>query len=121
VATDIDRHLDVLAILSFAMAGLTSAFLLAMLFGAGAMFGFGFGRPGGMETVMIGFVLVPAIAIVGLYVAAGVGLKNRRSGSRVLAIVVSALSLLSFPLGTAYGVYGLYVLTRPNADAALAA
>jgi hypothetical protein len=53
-----------------------------------------------------GFLLVlSAPAIIG-----GWGLIKGKSWSRVLMIVISALHLLSFPFGTALGVYGLWVL-----------
>jgi hypothetical protein len=50
-------------------------------------------------------LLVSAPAIIG-----GWGLIKGKSWSRVLMIVISALHLLSFPIGTALGIYGLWVL-----------
>lgn len=50
-------------------------------------------------------LLVSAPAIIG-----GWGLIKGKSWSRVLMIVISALHLLSFPVGTALGIYGLWVL-----------
>jgi hypothetical protein len=41
-------------------------------------------------------------------VVAGLGLRRERASSRIWAIVASILALLSFPLGTALGVYGLW-------------
>ena len=63
-------------------------------------------------------------AVVALFIAAvslpgiigGAGLLKRRSWSRILVIVLCCLNLLSFPIGTAVGVYGLWVLTRPEAQ-----
>jgi hypothetical protein len=53
-----------------------------------------------------GFLLIlSAPSIIG-----GWGLIKGKSWSRVLMIVISALHLLSFPIGTALGVYGLWVL-----------
>jgi hypothetical protein len=53
-----------------------------------------------------GFLLIlSAPAIIG-----GWGLIKGKSWSRVLMIVISALHLLSFPFGTALGIYGLWVL-----------
>jgi hypothetical protein len=61
----------------------------------------------GVIGVIIGiFLLALALpAILG-----GWGLLNYRSWSRILMIVISGLSLLHFPLGTALGIYGLWVL-----------
>src|ERR1700675_446055 len=49
-----------------------------------------------------------ALSVPGVVV--GLGLLNLRPWARVLGIVVSALTLLHIPVGTALGVYGLWVL-----------
>ena len=43
-------------------------------------------------------------------VIAGWGLLDRQSWARILAIVLAFISLLNFPLGTALGIYTLWVL-----------
>ncbi len=65
---------------------------------------------------------VPIVAVVGICVAVfllvlaapviigGWGLLNFRPWSRMLMIVLSVLHLIHIPLGTALGVYGLWVL-----------
>jgi O-antigen/teichoic acid export membrane protein len=58
-------------------------------------------------------LLMAALGLPGLL--AGYGLLRRRSWARVLAIVVGILSLLNFPVGTAIGVYTLWVLMQPAA------
>ena len=55
--------------------------------------------------IAIFFLVLAAPAIIG-----GVGLLNFRPWSRVLMIIVSLFHLLHIPLGTALGVYGLWVL-----------
>ena len=59
--------------------------------------------------------LLPIIAIVSVVTAflaflVGFSLMTRQSWGRVLAIVVAILSLLKFPIGTALGIYTLWVL-----------
>jgi len=49
--------------------------------------------------------------------AAGFGLLARKNWGRILAIVVSMLGLLNFPLGTLIGVYALWVLFQDSAQA----
>jgi len=50
---------------------------------------------------------------------AGWRLRRRDPRVRVLGIVLSALTLLSFPLGTVLGAYGLWaLLSRPRAESA---
>ncbi len=58
-------------------------------------------------TVMIGLSIIVAAAGIA---AAGVGLLQYRSWGRTVALVVSALFLFKFPVGTAIGIYALWVL-----------
>jgi hypothetical protein len=51
------------------------------------------------------------------FIAAGLGVRRRSAWARVGAMVLGALSLLSFPIGTALGGYALWALTRPDAAA----
>lgn len=60
----------------------------------------------------VSLVLV-TLAIPGL--VAGYGLLTRKSWGRILAIVVGILSLINFPLGTAVGIYTLWVLFQEEA------
>jgi hypothetical protein len=59
-----------------------------------------------------GFFMVGAIAGA----LAGWGLLDRRPWARTLAIVLGVLALFDFPLGTALGVYTLWVLASSNAE-----
>jgi len=58
-------------------------------------------------------LLMAALGLPGLL--AGYGLLKRKSWARVLAIVVGILGLVNFPVGTAIGLYTLWVLTQPAA------
>lgn len=60
-------------------------------------------------------VLVLAKGVAGLF--AGIGLLQRAGWSRMLTLVLACISLLSFPFGTAIGVYSLWVLLSANAEA----
>lgn len=68
----------------------------------------------GMVGTFIG-LLMAALAIPGMI--AGWGLLKRKNWGRVLGIVVGVFSLMNFPLGTAIGVYTLYVLLQEEAPA----
>ena len=46
---------------------------------------------------------------------AGFGLLREKNWGRILAIIVSFFNLLWFPIGTALGIYGLWVLLRKEA------
>ncbi len=63
----------------------------------------------------IGGALFFAILIVSLpSIIAGAGLLKYRPWARILTIVLSAIDLLNVPLGTALGIYGLWVLLARN-------
>jgi hypothetical protein len=56
------------------------------------------------------FVLIVILALSIPGIIAGVGLLSYRPWARILTIVLSILDLVSFPFGTALGIYGLWVL-----------
>jgi hypothetical protein len=100
-------HLKILGWLYVANGGLVllvAAVLGTMLGAAGvasasAMFG--------ILAIAVGF----GIAIFGLpSLICGWGLLNYRPWARVLGIILSALNLANFPVGTLIGGYGLWVL-----------
>jgi hypothetical protein len=47
---------------------------------------------------------------------AGIGLLKQKGWARTLAIILAVLALASFPIGTAAGIYTLWVLTRTETD-----
>ena len=59
-------------------------------------------------------LLVSAFAIAG--VIAGWGLLAHFPWARMLAIILGCISLIHFPLGTALGIYTLWVLVPEGAD-----
>ena len=56
-------------------------------------------------AVVVGFVV---ILFASFTLFAGFKVKNEQPIGRILGIIVSCLVLLSFPIGTALGVYGLW-------------
>src|SRR5689334_22149460 len=58
-------------------------------------------------------LLLAILALPGML--AGYGLLKGRPWGRVLAIVVAILGLINFPVGTAIGIYALWVLLQPAA------
>lgn len=55
------------------------------------------------------------VALAAPGVLAGFGLLKRKSWARPLAMVLGILNLMSFPFGTAVGVYTLWVLMQEDA------
>ena len=70
----------------------------------------------GPFMAVIGVVVVLVICCVSLpALIGGIGLLRMRNWSRIFMIVISILHLLSFPIGTALGVYGIWVLFQDEA------
>ena len=115
-ARDYGTHITVLAWINIgfsALFGFIGIFALFFLTGIGMV-------SQDVEAMSIlGFVglaaalFFSALAIPGL--AAGYGLLKRRAWGRVLAIIVAVLDLFNIPVGTAIGVYALWLLTHHHA------
>ena len=71
----------------------------------------------GIVRPMMHFIGILLAAKAAAGIIAGVGILQRAEWSRMLAIVLGCISLLSVPFGTAIGIYTLWVLLSPNADA----
>ena len=56
------------------------------------------------------------LVIAGVGIAAGSGLLMRQSWARMLTIVFGAISLIDIPLGTALGIYTLWVLLPAESE-----
>ena len=79
----------------------------------------GFLWPPGMVWMssFIPLVLIATALTAVLALIAGYGLLTRRPWGRVLGIVVGILALLKFPIGTALGIYSLWVLAPAQSGA----
>jgi hypothetical protein len=68
---------------------------------------------GGILFIVIGLVVAAMVgAVSGCTIYAGRCLRSRRN--RTFVMVVAAIMCLSFPVGTALGVWTLMVLSRPE-------
>lgn len=64
----------------------------------------------------MGIFLAGAMSLLALPgIIAGYGLLKRRPWARMVAVVLGILGLVNVPLGTALGIYTLWVLFRPDA------
>ena len=116
-------HVKVLGILhiAFGALGVIGAIVLLLIFGGIAGLVGHSGDHGAAVAVPILsglggilFLLVMALSLPGLVV--GVGLLEHRSWARIGGIVLSALNLMNVPIGTALGVYGLWVLLNRETE-----
>lgn len=114
-----EQHLQILGVLTGIQGGLAlvGALAIAIVMGvAGYTMGLDPGNevPGPLFAAIFGIIAFLLAAVGIFYIVTGIGLWRQRSWSRVLGFIASALALLHVPLGTAYGIYGFYVLTRPE-------
>ena len=65
---------------------------------------------------LLGFIALLLLVKAAAGMIAGVGLIQRQAWARILALVLAFIALIDVPLGTALGVYSLWVLLAPNAD-----
>jgi hypothetical protein len=108
------NHVKVLAYLHIAFGAILIFFGLLALLLFGGLAGIA-GRSDDIFVVPVLRGLGGAVFVVMLLlglpeIIAAWGLLNFRPWARVLTIILSAIHLMNVPLGTALGVYGLWVL-----------
>ena len=112
-----EQHVKVLAILNIVMGilgVLAAVIVLIVMGGVGLIVSSNGEADGAMVGTMLGgigalvFVFIAVLSVPGII--AGYGLLHYRPWAPMLSIVISALNLLSFPFGTALGIYGLWIL-----------
>lgn len=109
-----DKHITVLSILYIGSGALLilAACLAALFLIGGGIAGHGVPLAAFLLMLAIGFLAVlPILSIVG-----GWGLRQRKPWARNLVLVLGFLSLLNVPLGTALGMYTIWLLMQEEAD-----
>ena len=116
------QHINILGWLYIVFGGIGVLMGVLFMIGAGLV-----GAAAGAEDASaglmaggIGFFIAIIIAVMSLpSIIAGWGLLKRKRWSRMLAIVLGAISLLSIPIGTLLGIYTIWALTKPESQAML--
>jgi hypothetical protein len=112
----VQNHVQLVGILWLVLSALTAVGGVALLTLGNVVFAH-LREMGGPSDVPTGFltalfttlgILLLAKAVIGFL--GGWGLLRRESWGRIVALVLAFLGLLNFPLGTALGVYTLWVL-----------
>lgn len=112
------QHVKILAILHIVLGGLgvLAALIVMAVFGglAGLVNFTDSGQDAVFGSAVLGLIgaavtiVVLVLSVPGLI--AGIGLLTFQPWARILTIVLSALELPGFPIHTALGIYGLWVL-----------
>jgi len=112
---DMEKHVTLVAALNIGMAalGVVAAIIIFVAVTGGGLLS---GDPEAMAitslvgSLVAGFLIIlSAPAIIG-----GIGMLKHKSWARVLMMIVAALNLPGIPLGTALGVYTLWVLLQDD-------
>lgn len=113
-------HVRILAVLNIVMGCLSLLVGIGLLMFFGGLGVFASVAGGGQDPdawialpvmgAIGGIVFVSLVVVATPQIVGGIGLLKEKPWARILMIVVSALSLLSIPIGTAMGIYGLWVL-----------
>ena len=118
-----ETHAKVLGILNvvFGSLGLAGAVVLVVVFGGVAGLVTADGDPGAAVAVSILGVTGAALVLFTILtslpaIVIGLGLYRLRPWSRIWGIVLSIVSLIAFPFGTALGLYGLWVLFSKDGE-----
>ena len=113
-----EGHVKTLGILhiAFGALGVVGALVVLLIFGgAAALVNMNapeldaeiaasiIGIAGGAIALLVLVLSVPGIIV-------GVGLYGLRPWARIFGVVISALDIVNVPIGTAIGIYGLWVL-----------
>jgi hypothetical protein len=112
-----ESHKKILGVIYIVSAMLQGLLMLAFSFIFTLILGFVLGDADPADAAVIGFILkvldyIPAFIIIVLVLPsliAGIGLLARQDWALTMAMIVGCLKLFSFPVGTAIGVYALWV------------
>lgn len=117
-----ERHIKIVGILYIALGvfGVLVAMVLLFVVGEGGpMMG---DRYSVEATKIVMAIVIGALLLFSvLGIIGGIGLLQRRSWARPLVIILAALNLFNFPLGTAVGIYALWAMLKPETQALLSA
>ena len=116
-AQRLEDHKKILGVL-YVVTGLFSIMIMVILQAVfTTIYAFAFGDLDPEEQAIFQFVIslikYVQILAIALYavpsVLAGLGLLMRQSWAMILALIVAALKLFSFPVGTAIGIYAIWI------------
>lgn len=119
-----EQHVRAVAILNIVLGALGVVLALVVLLLFGGLAGVVGSDPG--EDADIGAMILGLVGGIGFLILAvfsvpsiiaGYGLLNFRPWAPTLTIVMSVLNLMHVPLGTAVGIYGLWVLLNDETKA----
>jgi hypothetical protein len=110
-------HIRIFALISivFGILGLLAAAIVFVAVAGGGLIS---GDPTAITVTSIVAVAVSGIISIFAFpqIIAGWGILKFKSWSRILGIIIAILNLVNIPIGTAYGIYGLWVLMNEETE-----
>lgn len=119
-----NTHVKVLGVLFIALCGLGVLAAVIVMIGIGGAVGIVGATAESDDAAlalpiigMAGSIVVMILLVMSVPgIVAGIGLLKRKSWARILGIVLCAICLLGFPIGTVLGAYGLWVLLNKDTE-----
>jgi hypothetical protein len=117
-----EQHVKILGIL-FIVRGLFcifGGFIISAIFTSGLIM---INEPRIMTIILtIGYIITAFLFVVGVpTIIAGAGLMARKKWGRIMGIIMAIVGIFDVPLGTALGIYALWVLLKPETEQILTA
>jgi hypothetical protein len=121
----VEQHIKILGILNIVWGafGALCGLIILLIFGGayGIVGSVAFHRPEASVALPFIAIIGGAISVLLLLlsapsIVAGIGLIFFKPWARILGIIISILHLLNIPIGTALGIYGLWVLFSPRSE-----
>lgn len=113
-----EKQIDIVAALQIALSIINLIFAFLIFTVLKLITGFIDEPNTGMILTIIANVLAVLFILVSIPgILAGLGLYKRKEWARILTIILSAIEFFSFPIGTAIGVYSIWVLVQPESVA----
>ncbi|HVT03282.1 MAG TPA: hypothetical protein VHL58_07880 [Thermoanaerobaculia bacterium] len=112
---DMEKHVTVLGVVYVALGilGCLAALLVFVVIAGGGLISgdsTAIGITASIATVIAGFLFLLSVpTIIG-----GVGLLRRAPWSRMLVMILGVMNLINVPIGTAVGIYSLWVLLNDS-------
>jgi hypothetical protein len=116
-------HVKIIAVVYalFGAMAVVGVFFGSLIFGAlGVFVGSQVDQGAGIAAALMGFVGVTLMVVLLFFAAFSVvcswGLWRFRPWARIMAIILGAIGLTKFPVGTLFGVYVLAIMFRKDTE-----
>ncbi len=108
-----EKHITLAAVLNIGLGilGLLFACVVFVVIAGGGLIS---GDPEAMAiTMIVGSVIAVFFIVLSLpKIIGGIGLLKRRRWARIVLLIISVMALIDFPIGTALGIYTIWVLLQ---------